>query len=464
MIICIDGPAGAGKSTAAKGLARRLGFRFLDTGAMYRAVTLAAGQANVPLDDEQALAETARQVAIELAEDRVLLNGRDVTRAIRTAEITALTHFAADNPQVRARLVELQRQAAQGSNVVTEGRDQGTVVFPQAELKVFLTADPRARAERRRKDLVGRGEALPLDDVLAQQELRDSRDSRRAVGPLIPAADAVHVTTDGLTPEQVVDELERLARARMPQARPESLHSLFPPSSVAGEFGLVAHALGGIDGATYTNSREAWEQSCAAGYRLIEVDLRRTADGHIVCFHERTPPHLNLPGPMEDISRREFLAARYFGGFSPLDLDGLIELLSADERRYLIIDTAGRNADLLPAVVDRFRRVAPAALARTIPEVYSREDLEFVARLGAWPMLILTLYLCDYDDDAVVEAARHPAVGMVAMFGQRFNPALRDRLFALSRGVYVHTINDEAEAREYLAQGVGVYTDFVRPA
>lgn len=218
MIICIDGPAGAGKSTAARELARRLGFRFLDTGAMYRAVTLAAVQAGVPLEDDAALADVARRVAIELAADRVLLDGQDVTRDIRTTQITSLTHFAADHPEVRARLVELQRQAAAGLNVVTEGRDQGTIVFPQAELKVFLTADPRARAERRRKDLIGRGEDLPLEEVLAQQDLRDARDSRRAVGPLIPAADAVHLSTDGLSPAQVVDELERLARRHCPLA------------------------------------------------------------------------------------------------------------------------------------------------------------------------------------------------------------------------------------------------------
>ena len=215
MIICIDGPAGAGKSTAARGLAKRLGFRFLDTGAMYRAVTLAAVRTGIDLADAAAMSNLANRIQIELADNRVLLDGHDVTREIRTAQITTLTHHAADNPLVRERLVELQRLAAQGQDVVTEGRDQGTVVFPKAELKVFLTADSTARAERRRKDLVLRGEDLPLDEVLAQQDLRDARDSRRAVGPLVPAADAVHVGTDGLSPEAVLDALERLARDRM---------------------------------------------------------------------------------------------------------------------------------------------------------------------------------------------------------------------------------------------------------
>jgi glycerophosphoryl diester phosphodiesterase len=243
-----------------------------------------------------------------------------------------------------------------------------------------------------------------------------------------------------------------------------SLHFLFQPPSVAGEFGLVAHALGGIDGTMYTNSREAWEQSCAAGYRLIEVDLRMTADGQVVCFHERMPPHIELPGPVEEITRREFLAARYVGGYTPLDLDGLIELLAADERRYLVLDTAGRNEQILPAALDRFRRLAPAALARTIPEVYCRDDVSFVAGLCAWETLIFTCYLCDYADDAVVSTARHSAVGMVAMFGHRYNASLHARLSEIGRGVYVHTINDPHEAASYLARGVGVYTDFVQPS
>src|ERR1044072_4073355 len=141
MIVTIDGPAGAGKSSAARGLARRLGFRFLDTGAMYRAVTLAARERGLDLADPQALEPLVAQRRVELSGDRVLLDGRDVTQAIRKFEIAAATHFAADNPAVRSQLVLWQRSAADKADVVTEGRDQGTVVFPMAECKIFLTAD-----------------------------------------------------------------------------------------------------------------------------------------------------------------------------------------------------------------------------------------------------------------------------------------------------------------------------------
>lgn len=215
MIVTIDGPAGAGKSSAARALARRLGFRFLDTGAMYRAVALAAHRRGHDWGDAPALAELARQLSIVLENDRVWLDGEDVTASIRTQEITGLTHFAANNPGVRAHLVELQRQAAGTDHVVTEGRDQGTVVFPQAELKVFLTASPEERARRRVRELVRRGESTTLDRVLAEQRERDDRDRLRDVGPLCPAPDAVELITDGNTPNEVVDRLEELVRARL---------------------------------------------------------------------------------------------------------------------------------------------------------------------------------------------------------------------------------------------------------
>jgi cytidylate kinase len=219
MIVTLDGPAGAGKSSAARALARRLGFRFLDTGAMYRAVAWAATQRGLGWDDPDALANLARALRIELQGDRVLVDGLDVTRSIRSAEVTAVTHYAADNPQVRAHLVELQRQAAAGQDVVTEGRDQGTVVFPEAQCKFFLTASPEERARRRQRDLEARGEGMALDEVLRQQDQRDRRDSSRAVGPLKPASDAIVLNTDGLSPEEVVDRLEALVRQRMPGRR-----------------------------------------------------------------------------------------------------------------------------------------------------------------------------------------------------------------------------------------------------
>ena len=214
MIVTIDGPAGAGKSSAARGLARRLGFRFLDTGAMYRAVTLAARQRGVDLANAGDLANLASQIRVELAGDQVLLDGRDVTEAIRKFEIATLTHYAADNPAVRAQLVLWQRAAAEGADVVTEGRDQGTVVFPDAEVKIFLTADERQRAERRHRDLVARGENIPFDEVLENQQLRDQRDANRPVGALVKADDAIEVSTDRMTPDEVIARLEEIVRSK----------------------------------------------------------------------------------------------------------------------------------------------------------------------------------------------------------------------------------------------------------
>src|SRR6516162_6794521 len=148
MIVTIDGPAGAGKSSAARELARRLGYRFLDTGAMYRAVTFAAKERGLDWDEADKLSELAHEIRVELDGDHVLLDGRDVTKEIRTFDITRSIQYAADNPAVRSQLVAWQRTAAAGVNVVTEGRDQGTVVFPEAGCKIFLTADEQERARR----------------------------------------------------------------------------------------------------------------------------------------------------------------------------------------------------------------------------------------------------------------------------------------------------------------------------
>jgi cytidylate kinase/pantoate ligase/cytidylate kinase len=213
MIVTIDGPAGAGKSTVARELARRLGFRFLDTGAMYRAVAYTALERGLDWNQPQAIVELARQLTIELNGDRVLVDGLDVTAAIRTSEVTSATRYAANNPGVRQYLVGLQQQAAGDDDIVTEGRDQGTVAFPQAECKIYLTASPEERARRRLDDMAARGEKLSLEDVLAQQSERDRLDENRDVGPLRAASDAVQVLTDGLSAEQVVDRLEQLVRS-----------------------------------------------------------------------------------------------------------------------------------------------------------------------------------------------------------------------------------------------------------
>jgi cytidylate kinase len=217
MIVTIDGPAGAGKSSTARRLAERLGFRFLDTGAMYRAVALAAIQRGTPLDDPRAMGQLARAVQIEQRGEQWWLDGQDVTQAIRTVEVTSKTHYAANNPAVRQRLVELQREAAGDDDLITDGRDQGTVVFPEAECKIFLTASAPERARRRCEELNAKGVDISLEEVLADQLQRDARDENREVGPLLPAMDAKIVCTDGMQPDEVVDHLEMLVRLRMNQ-------------------------------------------------------------------------------------------------------------------------------------------------------------------------------------------------------------------------------------------------------
>jgi cytidylate kinase len=212
MIITIDGPAAAGKSTVARALARRLGFRYLDTGGMYRAVALAGMRRGVDWNRPQELAELAERLDIKLTSREVFLDGEDVTEAVRASGVTAVTRYAADNPDVRRRLVALQRAAAGSDDIVAEGRDQGTVVFPQAECKIFLTASPEQRARRRLRDLHEQGESATLEEVLAAQQRRDAQDSGRGVGRLVAAPDAKEVCTDGMTVEEVVDRLESLVR------------------------------------------------------------------------------------------------------------------------------------------------------------------------------------------------------------------------------------------------------------
>jgi CMP/dCMP kinase len=200
-VVAIDGPAGAGKSSVARAVADRLGFTYLDSGAMYRCVALASLRRAEPAD------QVAGEVTITLGE-RVLLDGEDVTDAIRSPEVSEAASVVAASPGVRAALVEQQRRLLGSGDWVAEGRDIGTVVWPGAEVKVFLTASPQARAARRAEQ-IGADPAV----VLAEQAIRDQRDIERASSPLLPAPDAVTVDTSALTLEQVVERLASLAGA-----------------------------------------------------------------------------------------------------------------------------------------------------------------------------------------------------------------------------------------------------------
>ena len=207
MIITLDGPAGAGKSSAARALAKRLGWCYIDTGAMYRALALTALERGVPLEDSPRLAELAGSIRIVFDDGRVLVDGRDVSAEIRTERITAATRPVADAPPVREAMKRIQRRMAEGIDVVTEGRDQGSVVFPQAELKVYLTASPAERARRRHVEEIGRGRDTSLESVLESQSRRDEADRTRPVGAMKPAYDAVVFETDGLSHEEVIERL-----------------------------------------------------------------------------------------------------------------------------------------------------------------------------------------------------------------------------------------------------------------
>ena len=206
MVIAIDGPAGAGKSTVARRLAKRLGFRYLDTGAMYRALTWLAVERGIPLDDEEALACLARDHAVTLAGERVLVAGTDVSAAIRTVEIDRVVSSVARHPAVRAILRERQRALAAEGDAVIEGRDIGAVVCPDAEVKIYLTADSAERARRRTDERPGLG----ADALATDLRLRDARDAPQ----LEAAPDAETIDTTHLTIDEVVDRIEEMVASR----------------------------------------------------------------------------------------------------------------------------------------------------------------------------------------------------------------------------------------------------------
>lgn len=219
VVVAIDGPAGTGKSTVAKELARALGAAYLDTGAMYRIVTLWVLRAGVDLSDPGAIAEATERVPLTVGDspdtEAALLAGEDVSVPIRSPEVTAAVSAVSAVPAVRERLVHRQRQLALGRrSVVVEGRDIGSVVLPDADVKIFLTASPEARAQRRNAQNMAGGGADEYEQVLADVRRRDHLDSTRAVSPLCPADDAVQVDTSEMTQEEVVTHLESLVRER----------------------------------------------------------------------------------------------------------------------------------------------------------------------------------------------------------------------------------------------------------
>lgn len=231
MIVTIDGPAGSGKSSAARELARRLEFEFLDTGAMYRAVSFALLRDRVSETDESALAAWLPTLRLEVPPGVVRLDGDDIAGRIRTPEITALASRLATVPVVRQFLVGLQREVSVGRDLVCEGRDQGTVVFPDADRKFFLVADPRERARRRHRELLSRGIDVPPEEVLRAQDERDARDAGRDVAPMRPADDAVVLDSTHLTPDDVVARMEAEVRQCLASSRRSSTKSATGSSS-----------------------------------------------------------------------------------------------------------------------------------------------------------------------------------------------------------------------------------------
>lgn len=211
MIIAIDGPAGAGKSTIAKKVADRLGYIYIDTGAMYRAFTYELLTSSISLSDIEEINKVLEKTNIEFKNSEIFFNNLNVTNEIRSKNVTANVSAVSAIPQVREKLVNLQRKIASESNSILDGRDIGTVVFPNAELKIFLTASVKIRALRRYNELIAKDKNIDINEIEAEIEKRDKLDSSRETSPLIKAADAIEIDTSDLSIDEVANTILKLA-------------------------------------------------------------------------------------------------------------------------------------------------------------------------------------------------------------------------------------------------------------
>ncbi len=212
IVITIDGPAGAGKSSVARAVARELGLPYLDTGALYRALAYALDEKGVPPEEGADLNAALRAMSVALSSGRVMVDGRDVTDFIRNPRVDALSSRYSALPSVRERLLDIQREQALGGGLVADGRDMGTVVFPLAPLKIYLTASGEVRARRRWNELISKEEDVPFESVLADIVSRDQSDRNRLCSPLVEAEDSVRVDSSSLSIEQVVERIVSLSR------------------------------------------------------------------------------------------------------------------------------------------------------------------------------------------------------------------------------------------------------------
>ncbi|MCM8764877.1 MAG: (d)CMP kinase [Candidatus Omnitrophica bacterium] len=222
LVIAIDGPAGAGKSTVAMLVARKLGFLYIDTGAMYRVLTLKALRLKLDLNNKESLIEMSEKSIIELIQDangcKIFLDGEDVSKQIRTEEISANSHFVASIPEIREILWKVQRSYRNSHDIVMEGRDIGTVVFPDAEVKIYLDASPEERAKRRYLQLKAQGTEINIENIKDEILLRDERDSKRAIAPLTKHPEAIIIDTTSMTIEQVVATIVETYKKKLADA------------------------------------------------------------------------------------------------------------------------------------------------------------------------------------------------------------------------------------------------------